>query len=218
MQINDSFARLEEQADIILSQLESLRAAQERYEKEARANFKKILDVNSMLEKLGATKADRAEMMKLLDLKADLELVMTKLDRSEFIAVVQDLEESIERLSIQVKNERRRDAGGLRRPPQGAELQDVYGGLHHRHGANQEQDQGHPLRAAEDQRHSAAELLPRRAGCQQVCLHLARFLLKFQNSEYSNFIFQGFYQTVCKNNLRATIVIILGNMGHLLYG
>ncbi|GIX86008.1 uncharacterized protein CEXT_283811 [Caerostris extrusa] len=106
MQINDSFARLEEQADIILSQLESLRAAQERYEKEARANFKKILDVNSMLEKLGATKADRAEMMKLLDLKADLELVMTKLDRSEFIAVVQDLEESIERLSIQVKNER----------------------------------------------------------------------------------------------------------------
>ncbi|GIX78159.1 uncharacterized protein CDAR_508821 [Caerostris darwini] len=101
--INDSFARLEDQADLILKQLDSLRAAQERYEKEARANFKKILDVNSMLEKLGASKADRAEMMKLLDLATDLELVMTKLDRSEFVAVVQDLEESIERLSIQVK-------------------------------------------------------------------------------------------------------------------
>ncbi|KAF8797231.1 hypothetical protein HNY73_001516 [Argiope bruennichi] len=76
--INDSFARLEEQAEMIIKEIEAIRAAQEKFEKEAKTNFKKIS-------------------------KADLEVVMGKLDRSEFVSVMQDMEETIERLTITVK-------------------------------------------------------------------------------------------------------------------
>ncbi|GFT59344.1 uncharacterized protein NPIL_630782 [Nephila pilipes] len=101
--INDSFARLEEQADMIIKELEAIREMQEKFEQEAKANFKKISDVSTLLDKLDESKADKSEMYELLASKADLELVMSKLDRSEFLAVVKDMEESIQRLTITVK-------------------------------------------------------------------------------------------------------------------
>ncbi|GBL85437.1 hypothetical protein AVEN_34620-1 [Araneus ventricosus] len=101
--INDTFARLEEQAEMIIKELEEIRAAQEKFEKEAKANFKKISDVSTLLNRLEATKADKSKMYELLELKADLEMVMGKLDRSEFVSVMQDMEEKIERLTITVK-------------------------------------------------------------------------------------------------------------------
>ncbi|GFQ81277.1 uncharacterized protein TNCT_222451, partial [Trichonephila clavata] len=101
--INDALARLEEQADMIIKELEELQRAQEEFEKQAKANFKKISDVTTLLDRLEATKADKAKMYELLELKADLEMVMAKLDRAEFLAVMKDMEETIERLTVTVK-------------------------------------------------------------------------------------------------------------------
>ncbi|GFT07667.1 uncharacterized protein TNCV_4045931 [Trichonephila clavipes] len=66
--INDSFARLEEQSDMILKELEELQRAQEEFEKQAKASFKKISDVSTLLDRLEATKADKSKMYELLEL------------------------------------------------------------------------------------------------------------------------------------------------------
>ncbi|XP_035226603.1 probable DNA double-strand break repair Rad50 ATPase [Stegodyphus dumicola] len=101
--INDTFARLEEQLVMILKDLEENKAALELYNKEAKSNFKKIQDVNTVLDRLETRKADKEKMYEMLALKADIELVGNKLDRSEFVAVIEDIKDDVERLTITVK-------------------------------------------------------------------------------------------------------------------
>ncbi|XP_071037733.1 uncharacterized protein [Parasteatoda tepidariorum] len=101
--INDSFARLEEQIDILTEKQSDLKSSTEQFEKEARTKFKIIVDLKDAIVRLELTKVDKAKLSELLESKADIEMVSNKLDRNEFVAAIREVKDDLKHLTIVVK-------------------------------------------------------------------------------------------------------------------
>ncbi|KAG8183863.1 hypothetical protein JTE90_005327 [Oedothorax gibbosus] len=101
--INDTFAKLEDQTEKLTKDMEDIQTLGNRTEKEGKVNSKKFADFRDSLNKLEASKIDKSKMYELLDLKADFEALMNKLDRSEFAAIMTDIDKKVEALTSTVE-------------------------------------------------------------------------------------------------------------------
>ncbi|XP_054712743.1 uncharacterized protein LOC129222282 isoform X2 [Uloborus diversus] len=114
-EINDSFANLEDQAAMLIKELEDMKNAHDLFKKEAKLNFNKISNVNALLDKLEQSKVDKSKLYELLELKADVDMIRNKLDRSEFLSMKRTIMEDLERLTITVKINEEEMSEGIRK-------------------------------------------------------------------------------------------------------
>lgn len=101
--INESFAKLNEQVAFIFTELEELQQDVDKLRKEGRLNFLKITNLANLIKKLDQTKANKAKLPDLLDLKADVDVVAKKVDIDEFAAFVSEIKDQLEKLNTKVK-------------------------------------------------------------------------------------------------------------------